>query len=258
MSKMPTVECAHSYGKWVSDGDNTHSRKCSKCGKTETQAHKISGDKCSDCDYVRPTETHTKHSFTNYVYNNDATCTADGTETAKCDSCNERDTRIKENTKLQHSFTDYQSNNDWTCTQDGTKTAKCDHCNERDTIVDIGSAKHMPKAAVKENEVAPTYEMNGGYDLVVRCYKCNETISTEHITVDKLVPSGTEIHSKSLTVEGDKIYGTFANGTEIFRFAGDITVADGARYYLCSDILGTQVIPTKIAPLHRATMFFIS
>lgn len=33
------------------------------------------------------------HSFTNYVYNGDATCGGDGTETAKCDRCNVTDTR---------------------------------------------------------------------------------------------------------------------------------------------------------------------
>ena len=32
------------------------------------------------------------HCFTDYVYNNDATCTKDGTMTAKCDSCNKTDT----------------------------------------------------------------------------------------------------------------------------------------------------------------------
>lgn len=33
------------------------------------------------------------HSFTNYVYNGDATCGGDGTETAKCDRCDVTDTR---------------------------------------------------------------------------------------------------------------------------------------------------------------------
>ena len=33
------------------------------------------------------------HSFTNYVYNGDATCDGDGTETAKCDRCDVTDTR---------------------------------------------------------------------------------------------------------------------------------------------------------------------
>ena len=46
------------------------------------------------------------HSFVDYVYNNDATCVEDGTETATCDrdNCNETHTRDKANSKLGHSF----------------------------------------------------------------------------------------------------------------------------------------------------------
>ncbi len=40
------------------------------------------------------------HSFTNYVYNNDATTEKDGTETAKCDRCDATDTRTAQGTKI--------------------------------------------------------------------------------------------------------------------------------------------------------------
>ena len=79
------------------------------------------------------------HSFTNYVSNDDATCTADGTKTAKCDNCTETDTITAEGSKVAHSFTNYVSNNDATCTADGTKTAKCDNCYKTDTVADKGS-----------------------------------------------------------------------------------------------------------------------
>lgn len=47
------------------------------------------------------TETVTAHSFTNYVYNNDAKIGVDGTETAQCDyGCGETDTRTAEGTAL--------------------------------------------------------------------------------------------------------------------------------------------------------------
>ena len=47
-------------------------------------------------------ETPAAHNFTNYVYNNDATYFADGTETAVCDAdgCEQTSTRIKEGTML--------------------------------------------------------------------------------------------------------------------------------------------------------------
>ena len=75
------------------------------------------------------------HLFGAYTYNNDATCTQDGTETAKCERCNEPDTRTKAGTKLGHLFETYVYNNDATTKADGTETAHCAHpgCNETDT-----------------------------------------------------------------------------------------------------------------------------
>ncbi len=48
------------------------------------------------------------HSWGTYVYNNDAKCGVDGTETATCtiNGCNEKDTRTKAGTALQHVFTE--------------------------------------------------------------------------------------------------------------------------------------------------------
>jgi len=79
------------------------------------------------------------HNFTNYVSNNDATCTVDGTKTAKCDGCDETDTIADEGSKLGHSFTAYKSDSNATCTADGTETAKCDRCDVTDTQTDVDS-----------------------------------------------------------------------------------------------------------------------
>ena len=68
-----------------------------ECGDTYTEAIPATG-----------------HSFTNYVYNEDATYEADGTETAKCDNCDETDTRTAEGTQLAYTYTD----------MDATKYAK--------------------------------------------------------------------------------------------------------------------------------------
>ena len=85
------------------------------------------------------------HNFTDYVYNNDATCTTDGTMTAKCDSCNKTDTiPDPEHPRTGHSFTNYVSDGNATCTEDGTMTAVCDNgCGETDTVADEGSAGHV-------------------------------------------------------------------------------------------------------------------
>ncbi len=61
---------------------------------------------CSRCDVHSTSDTYRSgdplgHKYTNYVYNNDATYDADGTETAACDhDCGETDTRTKEGSKL--------------------------------------------------------------------------------------------------------------------------------------------------------------
>ena len=75
------------------------------------------------------------HLFGAYTFNNDATCTQDGTETAKCERCNKTDTHTKADTKLGHLFETYVYNNDATTKADGTETAHCAHpgCNETDT-----------------------------------------------------------------------------------------------------------------------------
>ena len=70
------------------------------------------------------------HALDGYTYNNDATCTQDGTETAKCirygqNGCDFTHTRTALNTALKHDFQNYIDNNDATCTQDGTETAYC-------------------------------------------------------------------------------------------------------------------------------------
>lgn len=46
------------------------------------------------------------HVFENYTSNNDATYTADGTETAKCSNCDVTDTRTAEGSMLTYTYTD--------------------------------------------------------------------------------------------------------------------------------------------------------
>lgn len=76
-----------------------------KTGATCTEAAVYYYD-CSRCDEHSTADTYSYgdplgHSYTKYVYNNDATYDADGTETARCDhSCGETDTRTKVGSKL--------------------------------------------------------------------------------------------------------------------------------------------------------------
>ena len=72
---------------------------------------------CDDCGRGYGEVDPDSHSFTNYVYNNDATCTEDGTETAKCDRCGAIDTRKKAGTAGHRAVkTEAEAA---TCTEDG-------------------------------------------------------------------------------------------------------------------------------------------
>ena len=69
---------------------------------------------CNLCDAERIV---VGHNFIDYVYNNDATCIQNGTETSKCDACEETHTREAIGTMTDHNFED----------------GRCSLCNEPDT-----------------------------------------------------------------------------------------------------------------------------
>lgn len=81
--------------------DDAHLKSAATC--TESAVYYYD---CSRCDTRSTADTYSYgdplgHSYTQYVYNNDATYDADGTETAHCDhSCGETDTRTKVGSKL--------------------------------------------------------------------------------------------------------------------------------------------------------------
>ena len=81
--------------------DDAHLKSAATC--TESAVYYYD---CSRCDTRSTADTYSYgdplgHSYTQYVYNNDATYDADGTETARCDhGCGETDTRTKVGSKL--------------------------------------------------------------------------------------------------------------------------------------------------------------
>lgn len=72
------------------------------------------------------------HVFLGYVYNDDATCTEDGTKRAKCEfGCGATRTLTAEGTKLGHAWEKVTSTAA-TCTQDGIDTYQCTRCGENE------------------------------------------------------------------------------------------------------------------------------
>ena len=67
-----------------------------------------------------------RHEFTNYVYDNNATCTKNGTETAVCDhGCGRTDTRTKLWTATGHAWGEWVETVPATCSSEGTRTHTC-------------------------------------------------------------------------------------------------------------------------------------
>ena len=79
------------------------------------------------------------HSFTTYTSNNDATCTEDGTLTAKCDNCDVTDTKMDEGTKKAHAFGEWKEIKTASCKQNGIERRFCSVCNasEERTVTQI-------------------------------------------------------------------------------------------------------------------------
>ena len=158
--KAKVTSLSHMYGKptfaW-SGTSCTASRLCSRCKKTSKTACKVTSKSTATCTAAGQTiytatygsYTSTKkvaaaklaHKFTKYTSDKNATCTKDGTKTAKCDyGCGTKKTVTDTGTKLAHKYTKYTSDKNATCTKDGTKTAKCDYgCGGVDTVIDKGS-----------------------------------------------------------------------------------------------------------------------
>ena len=240
------------------------------------------------------------HEFTNYVSDNNATCTQDGTKTAKCDhkGCHETDTIADTGSKLphtfdkqvanekylasaatcaekakyyyscscgekgsetfeygkslNHSFTNYVSDNNATCTQDGTKTAVCDRdgCNEKDTVTDVGSAKghtYSEKWTYNETEHwhASTCGHNVEKDRATHTFDENKKCTVcDYITVK---PLGLELQSSVFNIDKSSKTGYLkvANAVTDYDFSDKFTVADGARFYVCTDKQCNNKIASK-------------
>ena len=101
--KTFTCECGDSYTEVITaTGHNYEEVADSAVEATCDTDGKEADTKCSICENVveGAVITASGHSYGEYVYNNDATTSADGTETATCSTCGKKNTRTKSGTKL--------------------------------------------------------------------------------------------------------------------------------------------------------------
>ena len=77
----------------------------------------------------------TGHSFTNYISDGNATCTVDGTKTARCDhaGCDGKDTIADPGSKLEHIMGDFYTVTPATCQTKGLERSDCANCDYHET-----------------------------------------------------------------------------------------------------------------------------
>ena len=163
------AELGHDYSEKTVEATCTDKgyvlHTCARCkdsykdSYTSVVPHSWKDGVCSDCDLV------CKHSLGAYTYNNDATCTENGTESATCIECGTVNTREKFGTAkghsyengicsscgdgCTHSYGEFTYNNDATCTENGTKSHTCNNCKVTETLTVPDSAKgHSYEAGV--------------------------------------------------------------------------------------------------------------
>lgn len=152
--------------------DEAVAANCTKTGLTE-------GKHCSECGYVEVAQTEVPalgHEFKNYASDNNATCTANGTETAKCENCTATDTREIENSKIAHDLKEV-SKIDAKCGKEGYVTYKCANCDytEVKTVEALGD--HTWGAG--SIQTMPTCGKDGV--TVYTCIICGETKTDNNV-----------------------------------------------------------------------------
>ena len=107
-------------------------------------------------------------------------------------------------TTANHNFVNPQVTKHATCTEKGEMVSTCE-CGKTKTE-EIAMTDHTPGEAVRKNEVAPTCEQEGSYDLVVSCTVCKTELESEHKTIEKLP------HTEGTAVKENEVLPTCTEG----------------------------------------------
>ena len=224
----------HNYDDGVASGE-------ANCQQTATIRYTCTGCDTygADCTYFKDvTGAAGKHVWNEGVYNNDATCQADGTKHVICtvDGCGAEDDIAAPGTKIDHEFKDdaYVADNNATCCKAGTKTAKCTWCEETNTIADADAPAtnaHVWGEYVSDNNA--TYRADG-----TKTAKCTNTAdgctATDTVTDEGTKLAAPEIKDTSKTFDDVK-------AGKWYKDAVDHAVAYGLISGMDADTFGLNV-----------------
>lgn len=191
--KTFTCSCGSSYTESIAKISHIYKETVTKPTCTTNGYTTYKCGSCGDT-YMEIYVTATGHKFGTYTSNGDATCTQDGTKTAKCTVCSATKTVTDTGSAKGHSFISYKPNGDATCTKDGTKSATCSNgCGTKDTVTDSGSAKGH---SYTKTVTAPTCTTQGF--TTYKCGACGDSYKDSY--TDKVDHSYSVVSTKEPTL----------------------------------------------------------
>lgn len=221
---------------------------CIKDGMTE-------GSHCSECEEVIKPQEIIKaygHKFTNYVLDNNATCTKEGTKTAVCDNgCSTKDTVVIEGSKKEHTWNAGVVTKEATCIEKEEKTYTCimEECGAtKIEEIEINPTNH--KNTEIRNRKESTY-IEKGYSGDTYCKDCGIKIKTgkqiptlekksqqikvatsKKISAKKVKKESQSFKLSAKSTSGSKVKYKLVKKNKYIKFAassGKITVKKGTK-----------------------------
>ena len=180
------------------------------------------------------------HEFTSYISDNNATCTQDGTKTAKCDRCDVTDTITDGGSVKGHTVVIDEAKAA-TCTESGLTEGKhCSVCNAVLEEQDVIPAKgHTYSAEWSYNETehwhAATCGHNVKKDTIKHSFDENKKCTVCDYVTTK--PLGIELQSSVFDINLIKKTGYIkvSNSIADYDFSDKFIVADGAGFDVYTD-----------------------
>lgn len=158
---------------------------------------------CSVCNYVDGEPL--GHDFSEYIFDGNAACTSDGTETATCTRCDATHTQISYGSAIGHDYV--ESVVAATCTSSGSVSLICSVCGDSEVATIPATGEHSWD--FENGEVTPATGTTEG-KIVYGCTVCSETIEVAFPATGEHSWQFDKGEIKSVatcTTEGEIVYG---------------------------------------------------